>query len=95
VANLLNSLSDPQCPTYASGTMSLTTNKTVLGASGEFNNDGWCNVPGINYGGFNQSDYGRTVNAKNDAWTNDCLTQSIQPTYSSGILSFGRTGRQS
>ncbi len=95
MANLLNSTADPICPTYGAGTVSVTTAKISTGGAGEFNNDGWNNQPGAGYGAFNQNDYGRTVNAKNDAWTNDCLTQSIQPTYSSGLLSFGRTGRQS
>ena len=91
--NLLNSNADPICPTYASGSFSLTTGKGT--GSGEFNDDFFNGKAGAGYGYQNQIIFGRSVGATNCDWTNDCLSQSVAVTYSSGLLSFGRTGRQS
>lgn len=88
--NVGNSLNDPISPTYGAGTLSLTTGKGS--SKNEFNDD--CARPGQPNGYFNSfSSY--TVGSFNSDWTNYDLTQSVQPTYSSGLLSFGRTGLQS
>lgn len=94
MANLGDSLTDPICPTYSAGTVSKTTG---IGASagGEFLNDYWNGKAGAGYGYQNQCNYGWTVGANNSDWTNGCHTFSVVPTYSSGLNSFGRTGRQS
>ena len=89
--NVSNSLSDPICPTYAAGTNSLTTGKGT-NAGGDFNND--CAMKGQPNGYFN-SYPSSTVGGFNNDWQNGYNTQSKTPTYSSGLLSFGRTGSQS
>lgn len=35
------------------------------------------------------------VSAQNNDWNNGCLTQSVAPTFSTSLLDFGNTGRQS
>ena len=91
MANLNNSAADPLCVTYAAGTLSLTTGKGT-GAGGDFNND--CAKPGQPNGYYN-SFPSNTVGGFNNDWSNGCNSQSVNPTYSSGLLSFGETGRQS
>ena len=93
MANKGNSLTDPICPTYAAGAISQISGKGAASLI-EFNNDGWNGQPGANYGYQNQA-AGETVGSFNNDWQNGCHSQSVQPTYSSGLLSFGRTGRQS
>ncbi len=77
-------MADPICPTFASGTISLQTqilnDKAVAGGAN-------------GYSGENP--YFNTVGSFNNAWNNECLTQSITPTYSSSLLQFGSTGHQS
>jgi hypothetical protein len=91
--NAANSLADPICPTYAAGTVSVNSGSTTGdllndsakpgSANGYINN--WSNIAiGVaRVGGFN------------NGWTNVCNSQNITPTYSSGLVSFGNTGRQS
>ena len=91
MANLSNSAADPICPTYAAGTISLVTGKGA-NAGGDFNND--CAMKGQPNGYFNTM-VCSTVGSFNSGWENGCWTQTVQPTYSKGLLSFGNTGRQS
>lgn len=91
MANLSNSAADPICPTFAAGTNALLTGKGG-NAGGEFNND--CALKGQPNGYYN-SFPSTTVGSFNNDWSNGCWTQSVQPTYSNGLLSFGNTGRQS
>ena len=83
-----NSNADPICPTYAAGTLSLWTNRQGSG----FNNDAAC--PGQPNGYIN-TQVSLTVGSFNSDWTNSYLTQSKQPVYRNGLLSFGNTGLQS
>jgi hypothetical protein len=81
-------MSDPICATYAAGTISLATGSPING----FNNDSV--APGQPNGYIN-SFPNLTVGSFNNAWTNGDLTQSVQPVYRNGLLSFGNTGLQS
>ena len=83
--NAKNSLADPICPTYAAGTLSTTYGAKAL------NNDSA--GPGAN--GYLNTLNDDTVGSYNNTWTNGVNTQSILPTYSAGLLSFGHTGLQS
>ena len=86
--NLLNSANDPICPTYAAGSISLAT------STGNFayNNDSA--APG-QPNGYAGTIVDMTVGSFSGSWNNGCHTQTVLPTYSNGLLSFGRTGRQS
>ena len=89
MGNQGTSNADPICPTYAAGTVSLTSgggfSDRLTDAAG----------PGANGYLTNTELASSTVGGFNNDWANDCHSQSVQPTYSSGLLSFGRTGRQS
>ena len=85
---LLSSAADPICPTFASGSMSINSGTSVF----NLNND--CAAPGVANGYANQAP-SITVGSFNNDWNNDYLTQSKQPSYSNGLLSFGNTGLQS
>lgn len=86
-ANSLNSTADAICPTFAAGTVAI-----ISSGAKATNNDGA--LPGGANGYQNQYPCG-TAGSFNNEWSNGCWSQNIQPTYSSGLLSFGRTGRQS
>ena len=89
--NLLNSANDPICPTYSAGSNALVTSKPV-GAVGEFLNDSA--APG-QPNGYANAINNTTVGSFHSDWNNGDLTQSVQPKYSNGLLSFGATGLQS
>ena len=81
-------MADHITPTYAAGTISV-----VSAGNKAFINDSV--APGQPNGYQNQVD-DDTVGSFNSNWANGCLSQSVAPTYgSSGLLSFGSTGRQS
>lgn len=86
--NPLNSLNDPICPTFASGTFSLISGNGIS----DINNDSA--KPGQPNGYVNQTP-SDSVGGFNNDWNNDTLNQKVTPTYSSGLLSFGHTGQQS
>ena len=86
--NAKNSLADPICPTYAAGTLSITSS-----GSKALNNDSA--GPAGNPNGYVNQINDATVGSYNNNWTNGYHTQSKNPTYSTGLLSFGRTGSQS
>ena len=83
-----NSLADPICPTYAAGSISLISG---IG-TGDILND--CALAG-QPNGYNNSITGNTVGSFNNGWENGCYTQSVTPTFSTSLLDFGHTGRQS
>lgn len=103
--NLLNSAADPKAPTYGTGAVSIVsginTQETGVNSTvGDFLNDNA--LPGGANGYTNNfTDYGNsTMNRAggfNNGWANGCLSHAgfgIPPTYSSGLVSFGNTGRQ-
>lgn len=77
-------MADAICPTFAAGTISLVTDilddKAVAGS-------------GNGYSG--QNPYFNTAGSFNTAWNNECLTQSVTPTFSTSLVDFGTNGRQS
>ena len=93
MANVSNSAADHITPTYAAGTLSIISgtltgdllNDSVSssGANGYTNNFDGYSVGISRVGGYNS------------AWTNGCLSKSITPTYTSSLIQFGTTGRQS
>ena len=85
--NAKNSLADPICPTYAAGTVS-----NISAGQKSTNNDSA--APGQPNGYQNQTACS-TVGSFNNGWENGCWSQNIQPTYSTSLLDFGHTGRQS
>ena len=87
--NLLNSSNDPICPTFAAGSFSLVSNAKSI-----FSNLNDSAAPGV-ANGYANTIIGLTVGSFNSDWNNNVLTQSIQPAYSNGLLSFGNTGLQS
>ena len=91
-----DSSKDPICPTYAAGTFA----KMSTNGGGDILNDYYSQNTSItgstqSNGYINEFSYSRTVGAFNNDWNNSYLTQSVTPTYSSGLLSFGNTGLQS
>jgi hypothetical protein len=102
--NLLNSAADPIAPTYGTGALSIVSGINVQETGvnstvGDFLND--ASVPGQPNGYANAfSAYQCGLNRAggfNNGWTNGCLSHSgfgVPPTYSSGLVSFGNTGRQ-
>ena len=82
-------MSDPICPTFSAGTIS-----TGNGVGSVLFNNGDGAVPGQPNGYSNQFPNG-TVGSFNNGWANGDLTQSVQPVFRSGLLSFGNTGLQS
>ncbi len=77
-------MADAICPTFAAGTISKVTqvlndNALAAGANGYTNENPFFN----------------TVGAFNTAWNNECLTQTVAPTFSTSLVDFGNTGRQS
>ena len=85
---LNSSAADPICPTFAAGTFS------VISKAGVANTINDCVAPGGANGYVNQLP-STTAGSFNNDWGNNVLTQSVTPTYSSGLLSFGNTGLQS
>ena len=89
-------MSDQICPTYAAGTISLSS----TGNASDINKDYYSQFTTIT-GSTVQNGYVNvyshwSVGAQNNAWNNDVLTQSVVPTYGSGgLVSFGNTGLQS
>ena len=106
MANLLNSAADPIAPTYGTGAVSINsgigTNETGVNSTvGDFLNDS-TSPTGANGYVNNFTSYGSSglnrVGGFNNGWSNGCLSHQglgVSPTYSSGLLSFGNTGRQS
>ena len=103
--NLLNSANDPIAPTYGTGAVSImsgvnTAQAGVNSTVGDFLNDSA--APGQPNGYINNfTSYGSSgmnrVGGFNSGWANGCLSHQgfgIPPTYSSGLVSFGNTGRQ-
>ena len=88
MANTLNSSADPICPTFSSGYLSIQSTSNFSDLNNDSANPGSAN-------GYQNQEPGITVGSFNNDWNNGCLTQSVTPTYSSGLLSFGNTGRQS
>lgn len=86
--SLTSSASDPSCPTYAAGTISLMNGAAIL----MNNNDSA--APG-QPNGYTGTFPALTVGSFNAAWANGDLTQTVQPVYRNGLLSFGNTGLQS
>jgi len=79
---------DNICPTYAAGTVSLV--RRVL------NDCATSTAASSSTGYFVKNPFFGTVGSFNNAWNNECLTQTVSPTFSSsGLNSFGRTGQQS
>lgn len=105
MANLLNSASDPIAPTYGTGAMSIisginTVESGVNSTVGDFLNDS-ASATGANGYVNNFTDYGTSSLSRcggfNNGWANGCLSHQgfgVPPTYSSGLVSFGNTGRQ-
>ena len=87
--NYANSANDPICPTYAAGSFSL-----VSSAKSIFVNLNDSAAPG-QANGYANTVVSFTVGSFNSDWNNNVLTQSVQPAYSNGLLSFGATGLQS
>ena len=100
-----DSSKDPIAPTYGTGTVSImsginTAESGVNSTVGDFLNDSLS--PGSPNGYINNfTSYGssgmNSVGGFNSGWANGCLSHQgfgIPPTYSSGLLSFGNTGRQ-
>lgn len=77
-------MADVICPTFAAGTVSLQR---------QFLNDNA--LAGGTNGYTNQNPFFNTVGSANVAWNNECLTQSVTPTFSTSLVDFGNTGRQS
>ena len=77
-------MSDAICPTYSAGTTSTW--------SMSFLNDAV--VKGQPNGYVNET-ASMTVGSFNNGWGNGCLSQNVAPTYTTSLLDFGRTGRQS
>jgi len=103
--NLLNSSADPLAPTYGTGAVSIvsginTQQAGVNSTVGDFLND--AAVPGQPNGYTNNfTNYAASGMSRaggyNNGWCNGSLSHQgfgIPPTYSSGLLSFGNTGRQ-
>ena len=105
MANLLSSASDPIAPTYGTGAVSImsginTAETGVNSTVGDFLNDS-ASPTGANGYINNFTSYGSSglnrVGGFNSGWANGCLSHQglgCAPTYSSGLLSFGNTGRQ-
>lgn len=77
-------MADAICPTFAAGTVSQPTQ--VL-------ND--CALAGGSNGYTNENPYFNTVGSFNTAWNNECLTKTVTPTFSTSLVNFGSSGRQS
>ena len=85
--NAKNSLADPICPTYAAGTFSL-----MSGGNKSTNNDSA--MPG-GPNGYQNVVACSDVGSFNNGWQNGCWSQDVTPTFSTSLLDFGHTGRQS
>jgi len=85
--NAKNSLADAICPTYAAGTISL-----ISGGQKATNNDSA--KPG-SPNGYQNVVACSDVGSFNNGWENGCWSQNVNPTYSSSLIDFGHTGRQS
>ena len=79
-------MADAICPTFAAGTISLFGADDILNDSA---------LAGSANGYQNQNAYHMTVGSFNNRWNNGCLTQSVTPTFSTSLVDFGATGRQS
>ena len=86
--SLTSSASDPTCPTFAAGSMSLNSGASV------WNNNNDSVAPGQPNGYVNTCPT-LTVGSFNAGWINGYLTQTVQPVYRNGLNSFGSTGLQS
>ncbi len=105
MANTLDSLKDPIAPTYGTGAVSIisgvNTQETGVNSTvGDFLNDnalpGGANGYVNNFTGYASSSMNR-VGGFNNGFTNGALSHAgfgLVPTYSSGLVSFGNTGRQ-
>lgn len=81
-------MADAICPTFASGTFS------VISGSDVFDTNGDCALPaGVN--GYTRTVPDITAGSFNNGWVNKCHTQTVAPTFSSSLVDFGNTGRQS
>lgn len=100
-----DSSKDPIAPTYGTGSVSIVsginTQETGVNSTvGDFLNDNA--APGSANGYVNNfTYYGSSQMSRaggyNNGWNNGCLSHAgfgIPPTYSSGLVSFGNTGRQ-
>lgn len=79
---------DSICPTFASGTFSLISGSLPL----DLVND---QVSATGANGYTNTIPDITAGSFNHGWTNKCNTQSVTPTFSSSLVDFGNTGRQS
>ena len=79
---------DPICPTFAAGTFSIISDGGVFNTLADS-----VSATGVN--GYTTQAPCETVGSFNTFWTNGCHTQTVQPTFSTTLLSFGATGRQS
>ena len=79
---------DAICPTFASGTFSVISgndandilvDKALAGQANGYASQLPC----------------ETAGSFNNGWANGCLTQSVGPTFSTSLVDFGNTGRQS
>lgn len=75
---------DRICPTFATGTVSLVNRNNTDAA-----------LAGSVEGTTGKSTYHNTVGSSNFSWVNGCLTQTVTPTFSTSLVDFGNTGRQS
>ena len=102
MSSLTSSAQDPIAPTYGTGALSIVSGTTLEGNTtvGDFLNDSA--APGQPNGYINNfTSYGASqmnrVGGYNSGWANGCLSHQgfgCAPTYSTGLLSFGNTGRQ-
>lgn len=82
-------MSDPICPTFAAGTMSLeNSGNSVLSTNAD-------SAAPDQPNGYTGTYPDSTVGSFNNGWTNGYLTQTKQPVFRNGLLSFGNTGLQS
>jgi len=79
-------MADAICPTFAAGTISeIGVGETL---------DDFTLVTAPN-GTANQKTYKNTVGSFNHSWSNGALSNTVLPTFSTSLVDFGTTGRQS
>ena len=85
-------MADQICPTQGSGFISLVSSADDLlddfilpSRTGSTSMMGYINCT-TNH---------REAGSQNNGWVNGCLTQTVAPTFSTSLVDFGNTGRQS
>lgn len=79
---------DSICPTFGAGTMSIVSDGDAFDLLAD-------KVSATGLNGYTNQYPSRSAGSFNFGWANGCLVQSVTPTFSTSLVDFGTTGRQS